>query len=360
MKFLINPSATLLVKSLQVGTYCIQFLLDGSRLLHKFEVSVTGKRLLTALYTPLETREIQVKFGVSESEIADFLRPLIKAGLVVSDLDLVQPDHFGSRHTRTVEFFNSFSKPGNSTKHMAQKLFASKVLVLGLGGVGSWVVDMLARTGVKSLVLVDPDVVEVSNIPRQAMYTLGDVGELKVNVAERHCYAVSSSVQVTKVSQHMRAVRQLTKILPGVDLVINCADRPTVDKTNALVTHACFKQEQVPHILCGGYDGHLSSLGQTVIPGRSSCWFCYSESGVYERALDGFEIIERKSNEAVGGTISPIAVQIASMQVQEAVRVLTGCSQPVMLNRRAEVDFVSLKTRFTKVPKNKLCKVCGV
>lgn len=357
MKYQINPSATLLAKKNGCNNYIIQFLLDGSRTLHRFSVPLIGKRILIFLYELVSEEDIIKKFDVSKSELNSFLRPLLDAGLVFREEDLVDNIEFGYRNMRTVEFFNSFFSPTNTTMEMMNKLFGASILVLGLGGVGSWVVEMFARIGVGNIVIVDDDVVDLSNIPRQAMFTFRDIKKDKVCVAKRHILSISKQTSVTASKKHVRKSSDLLPLLADVNLVINCADKPSTDKTNFWITEACFKKT-IPHILCGGYDGHLSFLGQTVIPGKSSCWFCYAESEIYEKQLDGFEIIERKISDHIGGTICPIGVQIASLQVQEAIKIITGCAKPVMLNRKAEVDFLNHTFTFTKIPRKKNCQIC--
>ncbi len=358
MKYKINPSATLLSKEESCNKHTIQFILDGSRCLHRFSVSTIGKEILICLYDKVSVNQLKKKFNVSKEEITQFLEPLVRSGLVFKEEDIIASNSFGQRNVRTVEFFQSFFTQENSTKQMVNKLLNSSILVIGLGGVGSWVVEMIARMGIKRMILIDNDIIEYSNIPRQAMFSINDIGQHKVFVAKNYVESVSENIDVIAVSKKIKKASDLFLYTSEVDLVINCADKPDVDTTNALVTSACFMKKTVPHILCGGYDGHLSFLGQTVIPHKSSCWFCYVDSGIYESVLDGYEIIERKSNDRVGGTICPIGVQIASLQVQEAVRVITGCTQPVMLNRKAEIDFLNLSCNFTEIPKLKHCKNC--
>lgn len=358
MKYQINPSATILSKKESRNKYIVQFLLDGSRILHRFSVPLVGKKILIALYESVSEEDIIQKFGVSKSELKMFLKPLLDAGLVLREKDMIDTLSFGLRNVRTVEFFNSFFTPLNTTKDMMNKLLSANILVFGLGGVGSWVVEMLARIGVGNIIIVDDDVVDLTNIPRQAMFTFNDIGNNKVAVAKRYI-ASFSKTSVDARKKRIKKTSDLIPLLSNVNLVINCADKPSTDITNSWVTIACFEKNQIPHILCGGYDGHLSFLGQTVIPGKSSCWFCYAESGIYESQLDGFEIIERSTSDHLGGTICPIGAQIASLQVQEAVKIITGCTQPAMLNRKAEVDFLNHSFAFTKIPKKKNCKICS-
>ncbi len=357
MKYQINPSATLLSKPDGRG-FIVRFLMDGSRKLHDFRVSHTGHRVLLRLYEQTTIAELTTKYRLTEREMADFLDPLVRLGLVIEERQFTDFARFGKRNVRTVEFFGSFGTPTNLPNDMMTSLTDASVLVLGLGGIGTWVVEMLARIGIGKLILVDDDRVEVSNIPRQAMFTSRHLNKLKVEVAKRYCRSVSRNTEVVTHSERINSSRKLAAKLNHVSLVINCADKPDVDRTNAIVSRACF-EKHVPHILCGGYDGHLSFLGQTVIPYQTSCWFCYSDSGIYEKQLDGFRINNRPSGDVVGGTICPIGAQIATLQAQEAVRILTRCAPIAMKNRKAEVDFLNLRYHFTKIPKLKNCKLCS-
>ncbi len=357
MKYQINPSATLLVKE-KGNMIVVRFLLDATRNLHAFEMSPIGEQILTRMYEVVSEENLLTEFDLGGEDLEQFLAPLITSGLVLSEENFTHLNALGERNIRTMEFFRSFASVERPTIELVQKLMNSTILVLGLGGIGTWVVEMFARMGIKKLILVDPDSVEESNIPRQAMFTRLSVGLLKTEAAKAFCEAISENIEVQIFAEQISDSESLLSKLQGVDLVINCADKPDVDFTNSLVTYACFKAG-VPHILCGGYDGHLSSLGQTVIPGETSCWFCFADSGIYENLLDGFRIVDRTSNQQIGGTICPIGVYVASFQVQEAVRILTGCSEPVMINRKAEIDFTNLSQNFVNVPKLKTCKLCG-
>lgn len=336
----------------------VRFLLDASRNLHAFEMPPIGEQILTKMYEVVSDEELLTEFDLGSEELEQFLAALVASGLILSEENFTHLDALGERNIRTMEFFRSFASVERPTVELVQKLMNSTILVLGLGGIGTWVVEMFVRMGIRKLILVDPDSVEESNIPRQAMFTRHSVGLLKTDAAKVFCEAVSENTEVQTFTEQISDPDSLFSKLSGVDLVINCADKPDVDFTNALVTHACFKAN-VPHILCGGYDGHLSSLGQTVIPGETSCWFCFADSGIYENLLDGFRIIDRTSNQQIGGTICPVGAYVASFQVQEAVRILTGCSAPVMINRKAEIDFTNLSQSFVNVPKLKTCKLCG-
>ena len=86
-----------------------------------------------------------------------------------------------------------------------EKLFHARVIVFGVGGVGSYVVEALVRSGVGSLTLVDGDTVSESNINRQLVATLSTVGRAKVDVAAEHARDINPAIRVTASHQFFSA-----------------------------------------------------------------------------------------------------------------------------------------------------------
>ena len=77
-----------------------------------------------------------------------------------------------------------------------QKLKNSKVAIFGIGGVGSYVVEALARSGVGSFVLVDKDTVSISNLNRQLIATLDTIGKNKVDIAKERILSINPNAKV--------------------------------------------------------------------------------------------------------------------------------------------------------------------
>ncbi len=102
-------------------------------------------------------------------------------------------------------------------------LASSRVAVLGLGGLGGGVSEMLARTGVGHLTLIDGDVFEPSNLNRQLLCTEDLVGTSKALAAGKRITAVNSSVQVTAVHQYADE-GSLYDLIKNDDLVVDCLD----------------------------------------------------------------------------------------------------------------------------------------
>ena len=286
------------------GKITLACLFQSSRLLISFKLNTLSLRCFKLLNGKLKLKDIAPRCGVSNEELSAFVAYLEKERIVES----VSHSKRRSvpRYRRQLNFFASFETNTSTRETFQKKLGTSQVVILGLGGIGSWVAESLTRSGVGEFILIDPDKVTASNLPRQTLYQERDLGRKKVKAAAQKLRLTNSEVKIIGLERKIISAKQLIPIIRNADLVINCADQPDISITNDIISQACFALK-IPHILCGGYDGHLSFVGQTVIPYKTSCWGCYISGKSYEKRLSGFKslIITHVSEE--GGTLAPIA-----------------------------------------------------
>jgi molybdopterin/thiamine biosynthesis adenylyltransferase len=224
----------------------------------------------------------------------------------------------------------------------------STVLVIGLGGTGSWMVHHLAAAGIGRLILVDNDVVEVSNLSRQAIYKMEDIGQLKVEVATRYIAQLNPFSKVQGVRRSVGGPDDFTDLLSAnVNLVINCADHPDINTTSHWVSTACTPLG-IPHIVGGGYSAHLGLIGPTIIPGQTACWDCYTlnhSQSIADEPLDNLHPGRPKR----AGAAAPISAMVASFQAWDAIRLLGGHIPPTLVNQYGELDVTDFSIRWTRI-----------
>ncbi|MEA1968829.1 MAG: ThiF family adenylyltransferase [Thermodesulfobacteriota bacterium] len=104
-----------------------------------------------------------------------------------------------------------------------KRLYDSKVCIIGLGGLGGGVAEMLARTGVGSLVLVDGDFFKESNLNRQILCTEELIGVSKADAAENRIKQINSSINIRKINSFLNGENG-DHILAESDLVVDCLD----------------------------------------------------------------------------------------------------------------------------------------
>ena len=187
------------------------------------------------------------------------------------------------------------------------KLRASRVLVVGCGGLGVPVISYLAGAGIGRLGLVDGDRLESSNLHRQTMYALADVGQLKAELATARVRALNPDVDVQTYPVRLDATNA-PEIIAQYDLVIDCTDNFA---TKFLLNDVCV-QKRVPVIFSSvyQYEGQL----QVVRPDRDgACLRCVWP----EATRDGIV-----GNCSEAGVLGPVPGTFGSLQAFEALKLL--------------------------------------
>ena len=103
------------------------------------------------------------------------------------------------------------------------KLNNKKIVVIGIGGVGSIIPISLVRTGIKNITIIDKDKVDQSNLNRQIAYNINDIGKLKVDALYSHLYEIQDDIKITKIPANIDENFDFG-VLDEVDYVIDCID----------------------------------------------------------------------------------------------------------------------------------------
>jgi tRNA A37 threonylcarbamoyladenosine dehydratase len=136
-----------------------------------------------------------------------------------------------------------------------ERLRRAHVAVIGIGGVGSWAVEALARSGVGALTLVDLDDICVSNVNRQLHAVEGEIGRPKVEVLARRVYSINPSCHVHAVHAFFSASTAAEILAPSFDYVLDAIDRPAA---KSLLIARC-RERGIPIFVAGGAGGRASA-----------------------------------------------------------------------------------------------------
>ena len=223
-----------------------------------------------------------------------------------------------------------------------EKLRGAKVLVVGLGGLGSPVALYLAAAGVGKLVLADDDVVELSNLQRQIVHANGALGQAKAASAKASVAAINPSVEVEAIRERIGGP-ELEPLLNRVDLVIDATDNFT---TRFELNDACWR--------CGTplvSGAAIRWEGQVAVfdprDATSPCYRCLYADGSGE-AL----------NCAENGVIAPLVGVVGAMQAMEAVKLITGVGDP-LTGRVLYYDAKRGEWRAFKLAQRSGCPTCA-
>lgn len=136
-----------------------------------------------------------------------------------------------------------------SSARLAQK----HVCVIGIGGVGSWVVEALARSALGQLTLIDADEVCISNTNRQLHALDGEYGRAKVEVMSERARAINPSIRIDRFAEFLTPANLERLLDRGYDLVIDCCDAFRVK----VETIAWCRRRKLPLIVCGSAGGRI-------------------------------------------------------------------------------------------------------
>lgn len=224
-----------------------------------------------------------------------------------------------------------------------QRLLASRVLVVGAGGLGSPVMLYLAAAGVGQLVIADGDQVELSNLQRQIAHGEADIGESKAVSAAAAAREINSDCQIEVVAERLQAAQLLDRIA-GVDAVVDCSDNFA---TRFAINRACFAAG-VP-LISGAA---IRTEGQlAVFDPRAEDSPCY-------RCLYSEDADDSGLNCADAGVLAPFVGVIGSLQALLAVNLLAGFGAPAH-GRLTVVDGRDLQLRTLTLPPDPQCPVCA-
>lgn len=222
-----------------------------------------------------------------------------------------------------------------------EALLASKVLLIGVGGLGCAAAPYLVASGVGSITLVDDDTIDRSNLQRQILYREADIGLSKAEQAEASLRQLNAEISIQALQQRFTA-EQLASLVPQYSLVLDCTDNLT--SRNA-INAACVKAK-VPLVSGAAirFEGQVASFS---MQGDGACYHCLSQL-FGEQQLSCME----------AGILSPVVGIIGTMQALEAVKILAGVGTP-LYGKLQLFDGLTSQWRQFNLLQDPACSVCG-
>lgn len=224
-----------------------------------------------------------------------------------------------------------------------ERLLASRVLVIGAGGLASSAALYLASAGVGQITIVDDDTVDLTNLQRQVMHQMDSVGMAKVASARQRIGQINPGVEVIALQERVDAAR-LDELVPMADVVLDCCDNFA---TRHAVNQACVRHG-VPLV----WGAAIRFSGQVGVcdtrDRKTACYAClYPPSAEYDE--------ERC---ATMGVFAPLVGVIGALQASEALKLLSGAGN-VMFGRVLSMDLRDMTQLEVAVAHDPSCVVCG-
>lgn len=221
-----------------------------------------------------------------------------------------------------------------------QKLLSSRVLIVGLGGLGAPAALYLAGAGVGTLIVADDDHVHISNLQRQILFTEEDIGQPKSSITAQHLEQLNP--HITIVPLHQRLIGEsLVQQVGLADLVLDCSDNMATRQA----VNAASVATNTPLITASavGFGGQLMVLTP---PWQQGCYRCLWQDEQ-----------EPERNCRTAGVLGPVVGVMGTLQALEAIKLLTGITPAAGTLRLFDAKQHHWNT--LQLQKSAHCPVCG-
>jgi molybdopterin-synthase adenylyltransferase len=222
-----------------------------------------------------------------------------------------------------------------------EKLLETRVLIVGLGGLGSPAAMYLAAAGVGTLVLADFDKVDLTNLQRQIIHTTARIGQFKVESAQEALLALNPEITI---ETHAKLLDEssLTEQVKQADIVLDGTDNFSARYS---INKAC-RAQQTPLVSAAAIrmEGQVTLFsGQPGTP----CYHClYPDEGEMDESC------------SANGVLAPIVGILGSIQATEAIKYLTGAGT-TLEGKLLLLDALQMEWRTLKLKQDPACPVCS-
>ena len=327
----------------------------NNEMIHFFEC-IDGKSKLSLICDRME-KEYHVPLEAIDPIVDSLLRNRIITE-VKTNTNLL-PSAILERYDRQINYFSEFFEDEESAIIAQKKLMESRVLIFGCGAVGGDIAIELAMAGVGHITLFDYDTVDPSDVARHLYYHAGTEMKPKVDLLARELKKINSEIQISTIHEKLKPNSEIEELVSQHNFVVNTLDEPYIGYTSTKISRVCMKL-RLPHYIAGGFDAHLSSTGELIIPYVTPCVECYANH--FKQKLRNWKPdkhpVEKRYTE-IGG-LSCQSLFSASYACIEIIKYLAGL---VEMNDsykvRGEFLFHDMSLTYLDVKRDPSCPICG-
>jgi bacteriocin biosynthesis cyclodehydratase domain-containing protein len=259
-----------------------------------------------------------------------------------------------NRYLRQIEYFEDYLGSRAASAAAQERLAQTHVVIVGVGGVGNWLVQALAAIGISHFTLVDPDVVELSNLSRQVLFSPTDVGRPKVAAAAQWITHFQPNAEVRGIQRGIYSEDDMELILPNTSLIIRTAGY--VPSALGRMINRVALRKRTPYLSVGG-----SSYGPFVIADETSCFGCLEQmlkqtEKITFTALKTNPRFARETHTPV--FVPPLGIA-ALWAVYDIALYVTRIASPQSINRVIHLDMERLTIGSIAVPRSRECPDCS-
>lgn len=288
-------------------------------------------------------QEIKNNTNLNESDIIDILNYLIDEKFIIleNDFKTMKADNYYSREHL---YFYMLSDKINDLNKIKDK----NILILGIGGIGSICLDLLARAGFENFTIVDYDNVDPSNLIRQTLYTYHDIGKSKVEVAKKQVLKINKNISIKYLNRKIETKEDIKNEIQNCDFVLCTVDKP-LRIIRRLINEICVELEK-PVIFCG-FSEHTGMIGPFVIPHKTACLSCIEKENINN------DIPLENINEVP--SFGPLCSLIASITTSEIINYFLKFKKSSLKGKTLMFNMINYNSKIVKWKKSDNCERCN-
>lgn len=266
------------------------------------------------------------------------------------------------RYDRQISYFTSlYTQSGYRAQRSIQE---QTVLVFGAGAIGSGIAIQLAMSGVRHFIIVDKDVITTDSIERHYYFRESDIGRDKCDALAEYLQCIDQKIECELFQTTVDYDTDVTVWIEKATFIVNTLDEPYIGLTSMKIGRACYAMRK-PLYVAGGFDAHLMSTGELIVPDETPCVDCYT--GFFQNTLKDWKprynteaVTEAHLTEGVfevGGMASMSLFSVSYAMIVILNYMVTGDAH--YSHGRGELLFDQLHIDYLNVTKNPNCHVCG-
>ncbi len=222
-----------------------------------------------------------------------------------------------------------------------QSIIDTRVIIIGIGGLGCPVSQYLAASGVGHLSLIDHDNIEVSNLQRQVLYTTQDIGKPKVEVAKERLQNLNTLITIKAINQSVFDLN-LAELFAHADVILDCTDNA---ETRHLINSEAVKSK-VKLVSASAIQGQGQLVSFDFSNEQSPCYECLFPNKPTQNL-----------NCSTSGVFSPLLGVMGSLQAAETLRLIL--KQNTNLNHLLTFDAWGMQMSKLKITQDQGCRCCS-
>lgn len=326
-----------------------------NNVLVKLLEQLDGERNITQL-----SEYMLEEYNVAFEDVLASIEHLNSSGIITEKLqEHLVNETTRTRYNRQINYFSEFFDNEKQAEIAQQKLIDAKVLIFGSGAIGGNIAIQLAMAGVTHFTLFDYDKVEPSDIARHLYFSYATVGMHKVEALKNYLNKINPKIIVDTVDQALYPEADIEELVKGKSFVVNTLDEPYIGYTSAKISRICVKYD-IPHFIGGGFDAHLASTGELVIPHITPCADCYVTH--FTESLKGWKPKKhpvKNRSDQIGGlaSMSLFSSSYATMEIIKTITNIVDMRKDYKV--RGELMFKDFSLNYLTVKKDPNCAVCG-